>query len=143
VLVFLIRRLGLGSPVDLPAELSRDANQIERIRQDWGLDQPISIQMADHLSRMLRGDLGRSWFGNTPIRREIVERFPATLELATLGMILGKPLVVSRGIISAIQEIPVVDPLAKVIALRGLRFGTPLEHDLVSGSTRGQSHEQH
>ena len=123
-LVFVILRLGPGSPVDLATESSRDPAQIERIRHEWGLDQPIYVQYAQYLFRMLQGDFGRSFFGNTPVSGVIVERFPATLELAFLGMILGGLFGISMGIIAGVKENTVVDTLARTLALAGISLPT-------------------
>src|SRR5215213_8262648 len=102
-LVFVILRLGPGSPVDLATEAARDPREIERIRQEWGLDRPILVQYVDYIGGVLHGDFGRSFFGNSPVSKVIAERFPATLELAIAGMILGGLIGVSLGVVSAVK----------------------------------------
>ncbi|MBI3977372.1 MAG: ABC transporter permease [Chloroflexi bacterium] len=123
-LVFTILRLGPGSPVDLATEAARDPKEIERIRHEWGLDLPIHIQYINYMSGVVRGDFGRSFFSNTPVSNVVAERFPATLELAILGMILGSLFGISMGILSAVKENTVVDTLARAIALTGISMPT-------------------
>jgi ABC-type dipeptide/oligopeptide/nickel transport system permease component len=123
-LVFVILRLGPGSPVDLATEAARDPREIERIRREWGLDRPIYVQYLDYVGGVLRGDFGRSFFGNTPVSSVIAERFPATLELAIVGMILGGMVGIGLGVLAAIKEDSVFDTLARVLALTGISLPT-------------------
>lgn len=123
-LVFVVLRLGPGSPVDLATEAARDPSEIERIRHEWGLDRPIPVQYADYILGVLHGDFGRSFFGNTPVATVIGERFPATLELAVAGMVLGTLFGISLGILSAVRQNSVVDAVARVLALVGMSLPT-------------------
>ena len=56
-------------------ESSRDPEQIQRIRHEWGLDQPMYIQYGRYLAGLLRGDFGRSFFSNTPVAGVVVGAF--------------------------------------------------------------------
>ncbi len=123
-LVFVVLRLGPGSPVDLATEAARDPAEIARIRHEWGLDRPLYAQYGDYMLHVIQGDFGRSFFGNTPVSRVVAERFPATLELAILGMILGGLLGIGTGIISAVRENNLVDTLARAFALTGISMPT-------------------
>jgi peptide/nickel transport system permease protein len=123
-LVFVVLRLGPGSPVDLATEAARDPKEIERIRQEWGLDRPIPVQYADYMAGVVRGDFGRSFFGNSPVSGVIAERFPATLELAILGMLLGGIVGITLGVIAAVRENSPVDTLARALALTGISLPT-------------------
>ena len=123
-LVFVILRLGPGSPVDLATESSRDPEQIQRIRHEWGLDQPLYIQYARYVGGVLRGDFGRSFFSNTPVAGVIIERFPATLELAFLSMILGGLFGLGMGIVAGVKENTFWDVLARMLALTGISLPT-------------------
>jgi peptide/nickel transport system permease protein len=123
-LVFVVLRLGPGSPVDLATEAARDPKEIERIRQEWGLDRPIPVQYADYMAGVLRGDFGRSFFGNSPVSGVIAERFPATLELAIVGMILGGIIGVTLGVMAAVRENSLLDVLSRALALTGISLPT-------------------
>ena len=77
-------------------------DEIERVRRDFGLDQPAYVQYWKFLSGALSGDLGNSFVFGRPALALIVERFPATLELATfaliLAIIIGLPLGIYAGL---------------------------------------------
>src|SRR5918995_5060872 len=121
MLVYLIRRLGqsllvvgvmatlvfvamfaVGDPVDILA--SPDADQIERdaIAKRLGLDRPLWEQFGLFVWRALQGDLGRSFVYNVPAVDVILQRLPATLELALVGLtfsiLVGIPLGVLAGL---------------------------------------------
>jgi peptide/nickel transport system permease protein len=121
MLVYLIRRLGqsllvvavmatlvfvamfaVGDPVDILA--SPDADQFERdaIAKRLGLDRPLYEQFGLFVWRALHGDLGRSFVYNVPAVEVILQRLPATLELALVGLafsiLIGIPLGVVAGL---------------------------------------------
>jgi ABC-type dipeptide/oligopeptide/nickel transport system permease component len=120
----VVLRLGPGSPVDLATEAARDPREIERIRHEWGLDRPIFVQYLDYMGGVLRGDFGRSFFGNSPVSQVIAERLPATLELAIAGMILGGIIGVSLGVLAAIRPNSMLDLIARALALTGISLPT-------------------
>lgn len=119
-IVFFVLRLGPASPVDLITESVTDPAEIERIRHNLGLDRPILVQYGDYILQVIRGDLGRSFFSNTPVMESIMERLPATLELALWGLFLGCGIGIALGIIGAIYANTPVDLVARVIALIGI-----------------------
>src|SRR5512138_1465218 len=80
-LVFFSLRLSPGDPVNLATENVRDPAEIERIRHEWGLDQPLLIQYLRYMGGVLHGDFGRTFFGNRPVADVLWQRFPATIEL--------------------------------------------------------------
>ncbi len=123
-LVFVVLRLGPGSPVDLATEAARDPREIERIRHEWGLDRPIAVQYVDYIGGVLRGDFGRSFFGNSPVSSVIAERFPATLELAVAGLILGGLIGIGLGVLAAVKENSPLDTVSRALALTGISLPT-------------------
>lgn len=119
-LIFVILRLGTVSPVYLATETARDPAEIERIRHAWGLDRPVYVQYADYILHVFQGDFGRSFFSNTPVSEVIIERLPATLELALVGLLLGGLAGISAGIISAVEANNPIDILVRAVALTGI-----------------------
>ena len=115
-LVFFVLRLG-PSPVDMATEAVRDPKEVERIRQAWGLDRPLYVQYVNYVLRAIRGDFGRSFLSNVPVSRVLAERYPATLELAILGMALGAVIGISLGVLSAVRANTFVDTLARAFTL--------------------------
>ncbi len=124
MLVFVALRLGPGSPVDLATETVRDPAEIARIRHQFGLDQPVYIQYLHYIGGVLRGDFGRSFFGNTPVAPVIAQRLPATLELALLSMFIGTLLGIVIGVAAAIWRNTLLDTCARTFALVGISMPT-------------------
>ncbi|MDC1184772.1 ABC transporter permease [Alphaproteobacteria bacterium] len=92
----------VGDPVDMLVNPESLPDEIERVRSDFGLDQPAHIQYLRFLQGALSGDLGNSFIFGRPALALIAERFPATLELATCALIIaivfGLPLGIYAGL---------------------------------------------
>ena len=92
----------VGDPVDMLLNPESLPYEIERVRQDFGLDQPIHIQYFKFLQGAMTGNLGNSFIFGRPALSLIIERFPATLELATcaliIAIIIGLPLGIFAGL---------------------------------------------
>jgi peptide/nickel transport system permease protein len=119
-IIFFSLRLG---PFDATALLqagSSNPEKVAEIRKEWGLTDPLVVQYFDYLKRVVHGDLGRSFSDNAPISKVILERLPATIELAVLGMLIGIGLGVSTGILSAIRRDTWTDSVARGIGLVGI-----------------------
>ncbi|GAU86792.1 ABC transporter permease [Bosea sp. BIWAKO-01] len=101
--VFVIMRLS-GSPVDLI--LPPEASSQDRINLtlQMGLDRPILVQYLSFLSDALQGDLGTSYWQNRPALSVVMERFPATLQIATAGFLLSFLMAVPIGVVSAVRK---------------------------------------
>ncbi len=94
----------IGNPVDIL--ISPDATQAERLRliQSLGLDQPLYIQYFEFVKSALRGDLGDSYVYNRPALQIILERFPATLELAMSAMVLSVVIGIPLGLYAGLRS---------------------------------------
>ena len=92
----------VGDPVDMLVNPESLPDEIERVRSDFGLDQPAHIQYIKFLQGAFSGDLGNSFIFGRPALALIAERFPATLELATCALIIaivfGLPLGIYAGL---------------------------------------------
>jgi ABC-type dipeptide/oligopeptide/nickel transport system permease component len=109
-----------GDPATLL--VSQDATQqdIDRIREAYGLDQPLSAQYARFLGRVARGDLGFSYRQGLPVGELIVERLQATSELALAGLAVAVLLGVPLGLIAAARHGSGLDTAAMTVALLGV-----------------------
>jgi peptide/nickel transport system permease protein len=105
--------LVLSTPDATPAE-------IEQLRENLGLDDPPYIRYANYLAGAIQGDFGRSGIERRPVVDMLAERIPATLQLATAGLLLAVVLGVPLGIIAAIRRDSIVDKFAKVFAIVGM-----------------------
>ena len=101
LIVFTLVNL-VGDPVDMLVNPESLPEEIERVRKDFGLDQPVYIQYWKFLAGALSGDLGNSFIFGRPALTLMLERFPATLELATSALIIaltiGLPLGIYAGL---------------------------------------------
>jgi len=122
ILVFAAMHLIPGDFVDVMLGIGPDvsAEQRQAIARSHGLDKPVPIQFVVWLGNALRGDFGRSLRTNQPVTEVIVERLPATLELAALATVASLLLAIPAGILSAVRRNGVLDALARITALIGL-----------------------
>jgi len=103
--VFLMAALVPGDPATVLAGDTASVAQIERIRQDLGLDQPLPIQYARFMERLiLHGSLGESTRTHREVLVEIMDRMPYTLELAIGAVILSTLVGVASGVVAAIYR---------------------------------------
>jgi len=124
MMAFLIANLIPADPTiaNLPPNALNDEDTIAAFRKKWGLDKPRHEQYLTYLGNLLQGDLGTSIKTRKPVGEDISRRLPATIELATLGIIFGIALGVGLGLVSAIWKDTWADYVARVIALIGVSF---------------------
>jgi peptide/nickel transport system permease protein len=121
VIVFLMMRLMPGDVVLRMVEGQAYAPTIEAMRKDLGLDRPAYVQYADWIGGILtRGDFGRSYWTRQPIWDEFARRFPVTLELAILTILVSVVIGVSVGIVSAVRQDSPADYIGRVLAILAL-----------------------
>lgn len=119
VVTFVISRMLPADPVLAVVGDHASESTIEAARIRLGLDKPILIQFWIYLTDVLRGDLGNSIRTNLPISQELARVFPATLELATLGTIIGIILGIPLGVLAAIRKDTLIDHQVRFIGLIG------------------------
>jgi peptide/nickel transport system permease protein len=120
IVTFLIMWL---IPGDISAELGgSDATpeQIERIREQFGLNKPLLERAAQWYGNLLQGDLGHSYLQNRSVADAVFERLPVTLSLAALSLVLASIMGVLLGILAAVRHNSWADQGSMVAALVGL-----------------------
>ncbi|HEX8884276.1 MAG TPA: ABC transporter permease, partial [Noviherbaspirillum sp.] len=143
MLIFLIRRLlqsvlvllvmsllvfagvyAIGNPVDIL--ISPDANQAERARiiAAFGLDQPLWRQYLLFLQNAAAGNLGRSFAFSTPALALILERFPATMELAVSAMLLSVGLGIPLGLLAGLKPHSLAGRTIMTVSVLGFSLPT-------------------
>lgn len=93
--------------------------QYEAARAEMGLDRPRLVQFADYVGEVLRGDLGTSVSTNNPVAQDLLRVFPATLEMATIGIVIGVLMGVPMGVLAATRQGTWADQVIRVFALLG------------------------
>jgi peptide/nickel transport system permease protein len=119
MIVFSLARV-TGNPLDVLLPLEAGPEEYERVAKHWGLDKPLYTQYYVFLSKALRGDFGTSWKwqGHTAMGL-VLERLPATLQLAGLALLISVVISVPIGVTAAVMKDTPFDSLAKLIALLG------------------------
>lgn len=119
-IVFLLRFVTPGSPIDFVAPIDASPELRQALREDLGLDQPIYIQYLDYLAGLARGDMGFSFIRGRPARAIVFSRLPATLELAIAATIVALVFSIPLGVVSATRRHEPVDYAATSFSLVGI-----------------------
>ncbi len=109
-----------GDPVMLMLPADASEQQIEELREQLGFNDPLLTQYIRFVTKALRGDFGQSLYYHVPAMELVLERLPASLELAVAAMILTLIIAVPIGIISAVRRGSLVDMASMLGALFGL-----------------------
>ncbi|RPJ00691.1 MAG: ABC transporter permease, partial [Chloroflexi bacterium] len=121
---FLIANAVPADPVtaNLPQSALNDEQLIQAFRERWGLDKPPAEQYLTYLGNLVQGDFGTSIKTRRPVLDDIRQFLPATIELATVGIISGIIIGVSVGIVAAIWRNSLADYVGRIFALFGVSF---------------------
>ncbi len=116
--VFFFMRLA-GDPVAGLLSDNSTAEQVIKIRAEFGLDRPLVVQYADYMRGVVSGDFGRSFrFGGSAFEL-VIERLPATPELVALSLVIAITIALPIGILSAIRPGSKIDNISRVFAVIG------------------------
>ena len=118
--VFIMARLLPGDPARVIAGLLATPEQVETLRRSLGLDQPLPIQYAEYLGRLVRLDLGTSAHFGTPVAAEIASRLPYTIELALVAAVASAVLGVLAGVAAALRRNSAVDLAVSAVSVLGI-----------------------
>ena len=124
IFVFMLLRLTPGDPAAIIAGDMATPEQLERIREAMGLNQPIHIQFVTWMGNLLRGDLGTSLISGTPVTEMIGQRIWPTLNLAFLTITIAVAIAVPLGVLAAWRHRPWVD--YAVMSFSVLGFSVPV-----------------
>jgi len=119
VVTFVISRMLPADPVLAVVGDHASESAIEQPRIRLGLDKPLLMQFWIYISDVLQGDLGQSIRTSRPISEELMRVFPATLELATLGTLIGIVLGIPLGVWAAVSKDTMVDHGVRFVGLIG------------------------
>ncbi len=120
VLTFMMLRMGAGDPAAAIAGDNATPEQIARIREDLGLNDPLVIQFWDYLSHAARGDFGVSAYTNRAVGADIALRLPATLELTFFALLIAAVFGIAFGTLAGVWRNSVFDHVTRVVSVAGL-----------------------
>lgn len=100
-LLFVMRAVSPGDPVNLLVDPAAGEERRQGAREAFGLDDPVHVQYADYITDLARGDLGFSFRSQREVNTMVIERIPATVELAIAATIVALLIAIPLGVISA------------------------------------------
>jgi ABC-type dipeptide/oligopeptide/nickel transport system permease component len=119
-LVFSLIHLIPGDPAQAMLGEAASQKDVEDLRRRLGLDRPLLEQYSHFLRGAVGGDLGKSFRTGEPVTSQIVERMPATMELAAAAMVVAVVVAIPLGIAAAVRRGTFVDHSAMALALSGV-----------------------
>jgi peptide/nickel transport system permease protein len=121
--VFFILHL-TGDPALLLLPPDATAEEVQKFREAMGFDDPFLVQYWRFLKGAVRGDFGESTRHGEPAMTLVLERLPATFELAGAGMLIALFVAIPAGIVSAVRRNTLIDYVSTVVALLGQSMPT-------------------
>jgi len=119
-IVFMLRFITPGSPIDFVAPLDASPELRQALAADLGLDRPLYVQYVDYLFGLVQGDMGFSFLRGRPASDIVLGRLPATIELALAATVVAVVLSIPLGVISATRRNEPVDYAATGFSLVGI-----------------------
>jgi ABC-type dipeptide/oligopeptide/nickel transport system permease component len=119
-MVFLLIHIVPGDPVQQMLGESARAEDVAQMRHALGLDLPLGVQYARYLGGLVRGDWGTSFKFQAPVRRIVFERYPATLQLSALALLICAAIGIPAGVFAAHRRGHAADRVTGFFTLFGL-----------------------
>lgn len=119
-MVFLLAHIVPGDPVQQMLGEGARTEDIQQLRHSLGLDQPIAAQYGKYLAGVLHGNLGESFRFQQPVTQVVLARYPATLELAIVALIVCALIAIPAGMLAAAKRGTSADHAAGIFTLMGL-----------------------
>lgn len=118
IVVFILVHLS-GDPVRLLLPPEASEAEVQRLRHEYGFDQPVYVQYAQFIARAVKGDFGISLRHGQPAMELVVERLPASVQLAVVALFFALVIAIPAGIIAALKRNTVIDGISMSVALLG------------------------
>ena len=120
IFVFMFIHLLPGDPAKTLAGVEATVEEVEAIREEWGLNDPLIVQYGNYMKDLLRGDMGRSLKSSTPVTELILSRFQYTIQLVLAGVLRAPALGIFIGVMCAIKRGKAFDLGGMLFAIAGL-----------------------
>ena len=122
IVTFVLIHAIPGDPVRTIIGAKATPEVIERVRAEYGLDQPVLVQYGHFLKNLVRGEMGRSIVFKMPVLGLVVERIQTTLSLLAYGVVLALTLTLPLAVVAALQRGRWPDHLIRIFSTAGLGF---------------------
>lgn len=120
-IIFSMMYFTPGDPARIILGESAKAEDVARLRDELGLNDPYFVQFGNYVKKaVLEQDIGNSYATKRPVVTEITDRFPTTLKLAALSIIIAVAIGIPVGILSATKQYSIFDNVSMVLALMGM-----------------------
>jgi ABC-type dipeptide/oligopeptide/nickel transport system permease component len=116
VLVFFLVRI-TGDPANLMASREASPETIQQIREEWGFDRPLIVQFWDFMTGAAVLDFGRSYHFKTPAMPMVLQRLPATIQLAAVGLLIAVAIGIPLGLVGGFNPGSAVDSVGRFLAM--------------------------
>ena len=116
-LLFCVMNLTPGDPARLILGESAIQDNVDKLREEMGLNENFFVRYGKYLANAVRGDFGKSYRTNLPVSEELFSRFPTTLKLSFYGVSLAVIIGIPVGIISAVKQYTIIDKVSLITAL--------------------------
>ncbi len=97
---------------------------LQLLRHELGIDRPIYIRYADWMWHLIRGDFGESIWYKIPVMDELKNRFPVSIQLAVMAIVISVVLAVPLGVLSAVKQDTPIDYMARLFTISGVALPT-------------------
>ena len=118
--MFGLRAVSPGDPATLMLGEGATEETIRQVREQEGLDEPITVQYVEYVQGLLVGDFGYSWRSDREVEAMVIERIPATIELAVAATIIAIAIAIPLGVVSATRRDEPADYGATLFSLLGI-----------------------
>jgi len=118
-ITFIISNVIPADPASLIAGDSASPQQVAAVRSRLGLDKPLPEQLARYVGRLATGNLGSSIFTSRPIIDDLMDRLPATIELALSALLLSVVVGIPVGVVAALRRGSVLDHVVRIVTVSG------------------------
>lgn len=120
IMVFVVMHVFTSDPTAVILGQHATTQQKLQLREQLGLNDPLYIQYFNFLKGILHGDFGKSLMTKTDVAKEIGARFPATVELALVSIIIASVFGIFMGVISGVKQNTIIDYISMVVSLIGV-----------------------
>lgn len=116
--VFVAARVA-GDPVTLLVDFDATQADIDELKSELGLNDPLPVQFVDFVGDAIQGDFGTSFRTSRPAMDEVIDRVPASVQLASLSLVFAIAISIPLGVLAAITRGSSLDVFARFLALVG------------------------